>query len=184
MDEASIKRQMQEVIELISNDLASIRTGKATPALVSDIEVSAYGGQQTLQINELATVTAPDAESIIIDPWDKSIIGDIKKGIESANTGLTPNIDGEIIRINIPPMTREDREKLVKLLSTKIENGKIMIRQIRGEYLKDIRKKFEENELSEDQKFNQEKRLQEITDTYNEKLEQLKEKKENELMTI
>lgn len=184
MNESSINKKMQEVIELITSDLASIRTGKATPALVSDIEVSAYGGQQTLKVNELATVTSPDTESIVIDPWDKSIIGDIKKGIESANTGLTPNIDGEIIRINIPPMTREDREKLVKLLKTKIENGKIMVRQIRGEQMKSIRKQFEDKELSEDERFNTEKRLQEITDSFNEKLDELEEKKEQELMTI
>ena len=184
MDGSSVRRKMQEVIQLITSDLASIRTGKATTSLVSDIEVSAYGGQQTLKVNELATVTAPDAESIVIDPWDKSIIGDVKKGIESADVGLSPNIDGEIIRINIPPMTREDREKLVKLLKTKIENGKIMIRQIRGGQMKDIRKKFEDKQLSEDERFNTEKRLQEITDEFNEKLDTLEENKEKEMMKI
>lgn len=184
MDESSVRKDMQQVVELISTDLASIRTGKATPSLVSDIEVSAYGGQQRLKVNELATITAPDTESIVIDPWDKSIVGDIKKGIEAANTGLTPNIDGDIIRINIPPMTREDREKLVKLLRSKVENGKIMIRQIRGEQMKDIRKQFEDKELSEDERFNTEKKLQEITDEFNEKLDALEEKKEKELMTI
>ncbi|MBN1168496.1 ribosome recycling factor [Candidatus Woesebacteria bacterium] len=184
MDETSVRKHMQQVVELISTDLSSIRTGKATPSLVSDIEVSAYGGQQTLKVNELATVTAPDAESIIIDPWDKSIIGDIKKGIEAANVGLTPNIDGEIIRINIPPMTKEDREKLVKLLRTKVENGKIMVRQIRGDQMKDIRKQFEDKQLSEDERFNTEKKLQDITDSFNQKLDELEGKKEKELMTI
>lgn len=184
MNEASVNKDMQQVIQLITSDLASIRTGKATPALVSDIEVDAYGGQEKLAVNELATVTAPDNETIVIDPWDKSIIGDIKKGIEAANVGLNPNIDGEIIRISIPPMTREDREKLVKLLKTKVENGKIMIRQIRGDQMRDIKDKFEDKELTEDEKFNTEKRLQDITDKFNKKLDELEEKKEKEIMTI
>jgi ribosome recycling factor len=121
---------------------------------------------------------------LIIDPWDKSIIGEIRQGILAANIGLNPAIDGEIIRISLPPLTTEDREKYVKLLSTKLENGRVMIRQVRKEALRDIRRSFEEKEISEDEKFNLEKRLQEITDEFMEKISKVGETKKQELLQI
>ena len=102
MDEDSVKKRMDEVVDLVSSDVSSIRTGRATPALVEDLQVAVYGGQQRLKVNELATINTSDPQAIVLEPWDKSIIGEIKKGIESANVGLSPNIDGEIIRINLP----------------------------------------------------------------------------------
>lgn len=184
MNEDKLKKRMDEVIDLITTDIASIRTGRASSSMVTEIEVSAYGGQQRLKINELANVSSPDPETIVIEPWDKSIIGDIKKGIEEANVGLNPSIDGEIIRISVPPMTTEDRQKYVKLLGEKLENAKIMIRQIRGDVLKVIREAFDDKNISEDEKFTQEKRLQEITDQYTKKIEEMGEKKEKELMNF
>ncbi len=184
MDETSVRSKMQEVIDLVLGDVASIRTGKATSRLVDDISVMAYGGAQQLKVQELATITTTDAQTLVIDPWDKSIIGDIKKGIQEANVGLTPSIDGEIIRISLLPMTSEDREKYVKLLSTKLENGKVMIRQIRGDSMKEIKNAFEEKELSEDERFNQEKRLQEITDEYVDKIDGIGENKKKELLQV
>lgn len=184
MDEGSLRQKMQEVMDIVVSDVATIRTGAASPSMIQEIMINAYGGQQALKIIELATVTSPDAESLAIDPWDKSIIGDIKKGIDAANIGLNPSIDGEIIRISVPPLTSEDRQKFVKLLSVKIENGKIMIRQARGGFLEQIRKSFEKKEMGEDEKFTQEKKLQEITDEFNNKLEEAKKKKENELLKV
>ena len=184
MDETSVRSKMQEVIDLVLGDVASIRTGKATSGLVDDISVMAYGGAQQLKVQELATITTTDAQTLVIDPWDKSIIGDIKKGIQEANIGLNPSVDGEIIRISLPPMTTEDREKYIKLLSTKLENGKVMIRQIRGDAMKEIKNAFEEKELSEDERFNQEKRLQEITDEYVEKIDGIGANKKKELLQV
>jgi ribosome recycling factor len=175
---------MDEVSDLVSSDVASIRTGRATPAIVEDLEVAVYGGQQKLKVNELATIAASDVQTVTIDPWDKSIIGEIKKGIDAANVGLTPSIDGEIIRISLPPLTTEDREKYVKLLKTKIENGKVMIRQIRGDAMRDIKNAFEKKELSEDEKFNEEKCLQEITDEFVGKIEEIGGMKEKELLQV
>ncbi len=184
MDETSLKQRMQQVIELVVNDIASIRTGRATPSLVEDIIVSVYGGQQRLTIKELATITAPDTQTLTISPWDKSIIGDIRKGMLEANVGLNPSIDGEILRISLQPMTGEDRERYVKLLGTKLENGKIMVRQIRGDGMKDIKDAFEKKEITEDGKFQQEKKLQEITDEHIAKIEELGKNKEEELRKI
>jgi len=184
MDEASIESKMQNVVDIVTSDISSIRTGRATPTLVENLIISVYGDRQKLRVNELATISTTDARTIVIDPWDKSVIGEIRKGILSANVGLNPVIDGEIIRINLPMMTSEDRREYIKLLSTKIESGKIMIRQIRGEIMKNIKQAFEKKEITQDEKFNQEKRLQEITDEFVEKIEEIGKKKEQELLEI
>ena len=184
MDESSIRQKMQQVLDLVSSDAGSIRTGRATSALVEDLIIDAYGGTQKLKVKELSTITSPDAQTIILDPWDKSIIGDIRKGITLADIGLNPAIDGEIIRIAFPPLTTEDREKFVKLLSIKLENGRVMIRQIRGEAMRDIRDSFEKKEISEDDKFDQEKQIQEITDEFIGKIEVIGNRKKEELQQI
>jgi ribosome recycling factor len=184
MDETSVRSKMQSTLSVVASDVGGIRTGRATPALVENIVCPAYGGTQRLKIVELASITSPDPTQLVISPWDKSIVGDIKKGIMEANIGLSPSIDGEIIRIVIPPLTTEDREKYVKLLSTKLENGRVMIRQIRGDEMHEIKKKFEAKEITEDQKFADEKKLQEITDEFVGKIEELGEKKKQELLQI
>ena len=184
MDEASIRSRMQQVFDLVTNDIASIRTGRATPSLIEDLQVAVYGGAQKLKIQELATITAPDTQSLVIDPWDKSIIGEIRQGILAANIGLNPSIDGELVRIALAPLTSEDREKYVKLLSTKLENGRVMIRQIRGDGMHDIKENFEKKELSEDEKFSQEKLLQQTTDEFIGRIEKIGKKKEEELLQI
>jgi ribosome recycling factor len=184
MDESSIKSKMQLTLDVVASDIAGIRTGRATPALVENIICPAYGGTQRLRVMELATIAAPDPSQILINPWDKSIIGDIRKGIVEANIGMNPSIDGEIIRITMPPMTTEDREKYVKLLSGKIESGKVMIRQIRADEMHEIKKKFEAKEITEDEKFGSEKKLQEITDDFVGKIEEMGEKKKSELLQI
>lgn len=184
MDEASVVGKMQQVLELVASDVGGIRTGRAAPILVEGLEVAVYGGQQKLKVQELATISSPDTQTLIIDPWDKSIIGEIRQGILAANIGMNPNIDGEIIRITFPPLTTEDREKYVKLLSGKLESGRVMVRQVRGDAMHEIRKKFEEKEIGEDEKFSQEKRLQEITDEFVAKIDAVGEKKKQELLAI
>jgi ribosome recycling factor len=179
-----VRSKMQSTLSVVASDVGGIRTGRATPALVENIVCPAYGGTQRLKIVELASITSPDPTQLVISPWDKSIVGDIKKGIMEANIGLSPSIDGEIIRIVIPPLTTEDRERYVKLLSTKLENGRVMIRQIRGDEMHEIKKKFEAKEITEDQKFADEKKLQEITDEFVGKIEELGEKKKQELLQI
>ncbi|KKQ92495.1 MAG: Ribosome-recycling factor [Microgenomates group bacterium GW2011_GWC1_39_7b] len=184
MDESSIRDKMQGSVDSIASDIAGVRTGRATPSLVENIIVPAYGGTQRLRVMEVASITSPDPTSIVINPWDKSIIGDIRKGILEANIGMNPSIDGEILRIVIQPLTTEDREKYVKLLSVKLENGKVMIRQVRADEMHEIKKKFEEKEITEDEKFGSEKKLQEITDSFIAKIEEMGEKKKAELLQI
>lgn len=184
MDDSSVSSKMQSALDSVANDIAGVRTGRASPSLVENIIVPAYGGTQRMRIMELASITSPDPTQIVISPWDKSIIGDIRKGILEANTGLNPSIDGEIIRIVIPPLTTEDREKYVKILSGKLESGKVMVRQVRADEMHEIKKKFEAKEMTEDEKFASEKKLQEITDSFIQKIDEMGEKKKAELMQI
>lgn len=184
MNEASIKQKMQQVLELVATDIASVRTGRATPALVEDLRVAVYGGQQHLTVKEIAAINVSDPTTLVISPWDKSILGDIRKGIQEANIGFNPSMDSEVVRISLPPMTTEDREKYVRLLHTKLENGKVMIRQIRGDVMHHIKEGFEKKEITEDEKFAQEKKLQGLTDEFVGKIEEMGKKKEHELMQI
>ena len=184
MDEIQISSKMQKVVDSVMADISGIRTGRATPSLVENIMVPAYGGTQILRVLEVASITAPDTQMLVISPWDKSIIGDIRKGIMEANMGMNPSIDGEVIRIAFPPLTTEDREKYVKLLSSKLENGKVLVRSVRADEMHDIKKSFEEKKITEDERTDAESRLQELTDTYIGKIETVGESKKQELLTI
>ncbi|BCX14987.1 MAG: ribosome-recycling factor [Patescibacteria group bacterium] len=184
LDESQVRSKMQQIFDLVASDIASIRVGRATPSLVEDLSVLVYGGQQKMKVQELATIYVIDPQTLEIDPWDKSIIGEIRKGIIAAGVGLNPIIAGEKIRISIPPLTTEDRENYLKLLSAKLESGRVMIRQIRAGFLKDIQKWFEEKQISEDEKYADEKRLQEITDEFIEKINNQGEKKKEELTQL
>ena len=184
MDQASVSQKFQKVVDSVASDISGIRTGRATPSLVENIMVPAYGGTQMMRVMEVASITAPDTTMLVISPWDKSIIGDIRKGILEANMGMNPSIDGEVIRISFPPLTTEDREKYVKILSGKLENGKVSIRSVRADEMHEIKKKFEGKEITEDDKKDDEKKLQDLTDTYVGKIDSMGEAKKQELLTI
>lgn len=184
MDESLISSKFQKAVDAVQSEISGIRTGRATPSLVENIVVPAYGGTQRLRVMEVASITSPDPSQIVISPWDKSIIGDIKKGILEANVNMNPSVDGEVLRIVMQPLTTEDREKYVKLLYQKLELGKVVIRQVRADVMHDIKKNFEEKLITEDDKKDQEKRLQNLTDTFVKKIEEIGEKKKVELLQI
>lgn len=176
--------RMKKAIEVTTTDLSSIRSGRATPALVEHIVIPAYGGSQRLKVLELATITTMDAKTIIITPYDPSIIGEIEKGIQEANRGFSPAIDGEIIRVTIPPLSEERRQEYIKLARAKVEGGRIMVRQVRQDAMRQVKKLQEENQISEDDKKHAEKLIQELTDEMVADLNGLLERKEAELMQV
>jgi ribosome recycling factor len=178
------REHMKKAIEVTSGDLATIRSGRATPALVENIMIMAYGGSQKLRVMEMATITTMDAKTIVIAPYDPSTIAEIEKGIGTANSGLVPVVDGEIIRITIPPLSQERRLEYLKLAKAKLESGKVMVRQIRQEAMKDLRKSTDEKEISEDQQKFGEKQVQEMTDEMIADIEGMGERKETELMQV
>ncbi|MDP3955573.1 MAG: ribosome recycling factor [bacterium] len=184
VDLSDIPPRMEKAFEVIRNEISSIRTGRATSALVENIICSVYGGTQKLKVVELGTISTPDPGTIAIQPWDASIIGEMRQAIQAANVGLTPIIDSEIIRISVPALTAERREEFIKLLHRHLENGRIMIRQVRHDKMADIKRAFDGEDLPEDDKFRLEKELQEITDKFMGRIEEIGEKKEAELMAI
>lgn len=173
--------KMRKAIAVTQNDLSSIRSGRATPALVEHIVIPAYGGTQRMRLMEMATITTMDAKTIVISPYDPSQASDIEKGILEANVGLTPVVDGEIIRISIPSLSQERRLEYLKLAKTKLEAGRVMVRQIRGDAMRDIKKL---TDVSEDQQKHGEKLVQELTDEMIAEVDSLGEKKEAELMQV
>lgn len=176
--------KMSRALDVTREDLSSIRSGRATPALVENIVIGAYGGSQRLKVKELATLTTVDAKTIVIAPFDPSTIQEIEKGIHETNSGLTPVIDGEIVRISIPPLSEERRLEYIKLVKTKIEAGKIMIRQVRQEAMKDAKKLEDEKTITEDMHKHLEKQIQEVTDKMVNELEEMEKKKETELLQV
>ena len=181
MDENKISQKMDQVINIFTEDIGTIRTGRASSALIEEIEVSAYAGQQKMKLKQLGSVSVPDARTLVFQPWDGSIINEIKNGIMASGTGLTPAIDGPIIRISLPPLTSEQREDYVRLLSKKSEAVKVMIRNVRGEQRKELQDQLKEKSISEDEYKRLESQLQKITDDYIEKIEQAESVKEKEI---
>lgn len=175
-----LKVQLNKVLDVLKNDVGTIRTGRATPSLVEGIVVAVYGGTTKLKVMELATVGVTDPQSIVITPFDVSIIEEIRKGIQEANVGMNPVIDSNVIRISIPPLSKERREELIKLMKHKLENGKIMVRQTRQKAMDDIKKQ----ELPEDDENRLEKEVQKMVDEMMESIESMGKQKESELLQI
>jgi ribosome recycling factor len=175
------KQKMQKALEVLQQDFSTVRSGKANPSMVENIMVEAYEGTY-LRVMELATVSAQDAHTLMVSPYDKSVMGKIQKAIEDGNLGISPAAAGEVIRIVLPPLTEERRKEFVKLISQKAEQGKVMIRQIRHESMTDIKK--QEDSSSEDEVERLEKEVQKLTDDTIAKIDSMKSEKEKELMTI
>lgn len=176
--------KMRRALEVTRNDLTSIHSGRATPALVENLVIAAYAGSQSLRLVELATVTTMDARTLVISPYDPSIVREIEKGILEANIGLTPVVDGDIIRITIPPLSEERRQEYIKLARTKLEAGRIMVRQVRAEAMKDLKRAEEDKSISEDERKHGERLVQELTDEMVAEIDALGERKEQELLRV
>jgi ribosome recycling factor len=181
---ALLKDKMHKALLILQEDLATIRTGRATPALVENIVIPAYENTQHLKVKEMATITTDGPRMIVIAPFDPSVIRDIEKGVNNANIGLIASVDGNVIRINIPTLTQERRDEYIKLAHAKVEGGRVIVRQVRHEVMTDIKRKFEAKEISEDDKTRLEKEVQTITDEFMAEIDAIRDKKEKELMEI
>lgn len=177
----SKKPSFDAALEFYKTDIATIRTGRATPALVEDIVVDSYG--QKMHIKELATITAPEPRSLLIQPWDKGVIQAIEGAIRKSEIGLSPVVDGQNIRLNIPPLTEERRKEFIKLLKQKTEETRVKIRRIREDIWHKVQTMEHAHEISEDEKFKTKEDLQKLVDDYNRKTEELEKKKEVELIS-
>jgi ribosome recycling factor len=181
-DFSNFHTKSQKAIDHVQNDIASLRTGRATVQLLDPVLVQAYG--TGMKITEVAQVSAPDATLLVVKPWDQSIMGSIEKAIAAAGLNLNPVVDGEIIRIVVPPLTEERRKEMVKLLHQKIESGRVMLRSIRADIKKDVEDQEGEANVSEDDIRREVEQLNKLADEYMKKLDTIADHKEAELLTV
>jgi ribosome recycling factor len=180
--EKDCKSKMNKVIESLKSEFASIRSGRANPGILDKIKVDAYG--QSMPLNQLATISVPEARLIVIEPWDKSQLGPIEKAIQKSDLGINPINDGKIIRLAIPPLTEERRKEYVKQAKAMAEERKTAIRNIRREFNDIIKKEEKNSEISEDISKRWLDSIQKLTDQYVDKISNLTEEKEKEIMEV
>jgi len=176
------KDSFNKTLEYLKQDISSLRTGRATPALVEDITVEAYGVKQPLKT--VAAISVADAKTLNIDPWDKGLMQAVETAIRNSQLGINPVNDGKLIRLPLPELTHERRSELLKVLNQKLEQAKIALRKIREEIREDISRKEKNKEISEDDKYKMQDELDKKIKDYNEKIDQIGLEKEKEITTI
>ncbi|MFN3740840.1 MAG: ribosome recycling factor [Thermodesulfovibrionales bacterium] len=177
-----LAEKMDATVEVLRKDLASVRTGRASIALLDGITVDYYGNQTPL--NQVATLTVPEPRLITIQPWEQRLIPEIEKAIMKSDLGLNPTNDGKLIRLAIPPLTEERRKELVKVVKKRAEEARIAIRNIRRDILEEIKKIQKEKNLSEDEVKRWNDEVQKITDSYIKKIDEMLSHKEKEIMEV
>jgi ribosome recycling factor len=177
----NLKSDLEKTVESFKSEIARFRTGKATPALVENLQVDYYG--QKMPLKHIAAISAPQAKTIVIQPWDKNAVIPIQNAIQNSGLGVSPIVDGQIIRINLPALSEESRRGLVKILHQEAEECRITARQQREEVWKKIQDLAGGGEIREDDKFRAKEEIQKTVDGFNEKIKELAEKKEEEIMT-
>ncbi|MCS5696122.1 ribosome recycling factor [Desulfofundulus thermocisternus] len=179
---AEAESNMKKTVELVKKEFASLRAGRATPALLDKIMVSYYG--TPTPINQLATISVPEPRLLVIQPWDKSVLPEIERAILKSDLGVTPASDGTVIRLAIPQLTQERRAELVKVVKKKAEEGRVAIRNIRREINDKVKQLQKNGEISEDELRRAQDEIQKLTDKYIKEIDQLLNSKEQEIMQI
>jgi ribosome recycling factor len=176
------EEKMKKAIEALKNEFNGVRTGRASPSLLDKIRVDYYG--QKTPLSQVATVSVPEARLIVIQPWDRSLIGEIEKGIQKSELSLNPSNDGKVIRIAIPPLTEERRKELAKMAKSMAEQSRVSIRNIRRDGLEDFKKQLAAGGVAEDAIKKDEDELQKLTDSYIQIINKTLEEKEKEIMEV
>jgi ribosome recycling factor len=177
-----LRERMQKSVEALQDDLMSIRTGRASPALVEKLPVEYYGTATPL--NQMASIAAPEPRLLVIRPWDPSSLGDIERAILKSDLGLTPMNDGMLIRLSIPRLTEERRRELVKVVSRRVEEARVAVRNLRRDSLQDLKDFEKEKMIPEDDFYRGKDKVQELTDKFIEEIDDIGKRKEEEVMEI
>jgi ribosome recycling factor len=176
------QKRMEDALDAIRREFATVRTGKATPALLDTVRVDAYGSKMPL--NQVATVNAPEPSLIVVQPFDKTLIGDIERAIMTADLGLNPANDGNVIRVPVPSLNEERRKEFAKVLHKMAEEGRISIRHARRIVRDEIHALVKDHEIGEDEGRRREDALEKLTQEYTEKIDEMLKHKEDEVMAI
>ena len=179
---SEFKEQMQNTIEHLKKEVATLRTGRATPAIVEDVVIEAYGMRQPLKA--LASISVLDAKTIQVEPWDKSQMQAIDSGIRAGNLGFNPVNDGKVIRISLPDLTADRRQELIKVLNRKLEEARVSIRQVREDARTEIGNAIDNKMISEDEKFKHFDDIEKMTKEFNEMTREIGIEKEKEILTV
>ena len=180
--QTAAEERMKKTLANLKDTLASLRTGRASTALFDKLRVDAYGDKSP--INQLANISIPEARLVVIQPWDKALIGEIEKSIRSSELSLNPSNDGKVIRISIPPPTEERRKELAKIVKNNAEQSRVSIRNIRRDSNEEQKKQQKDGAITEDEVKVSEEKLQKLTDAYIAKINQILEEKEKEIMEV
>lgn len=176
------ERRMQKAVEALKQDLGAIRAGRASATLVDRITVDYYGAPTPL--NQVASISVPEARQLLIQPWDRKLLSDIEKAIQKSDLGINPNNDGQVICLNIPPMSEDRRRDLVKALHKKLDEHKIAVRNIRRDTQDKLREREKKKEVSEDELKRSTEKLQKLTDRYIEDMDKVGKAKEVEILEV
>ncbi len=179
---AAARKLMDDAVEAMRREFASVRTGKASPALLDTIKVDAYGSKMPL--NQVATVSTPEPRLLVVQPWDKGLLQAVEKAIQASDLGLNPSNDGNLIRIPIPQLNEERRKELVRMLHKIAEEGRVSVRHARQEANKTIKQQQTDHEISDDEARHQMDEVQGFTDDYIKRLDELLAAKEEEVMEV
>ena len=174
----------QKTIAQLTEDLKSLRSGRATPGLIETLQVTTYGGTTTLKLMELATITTDGPAALVIAPFDPATTSDIEKALLTSALGFSPQTHGSTITIRIPPLSQEQREKILKVIGQKIEEKKVQIRGHRDEARRKLRSQIDAKEITEDDKFRTEKEIDTRSQKFTEDIQEIKQKKEDEIMQV
>ena len=174
--------KMSKAVEILKDDLASIRTGRASPGLVSNIKIEYHG--VPVPLNQIAGISVPEARMLVIQPWERDILPSIEKAILKSDLGVNPSSDGNVIRLAIPQLTEERRNQLVKMVRKRVEEGKVAVRNVRRDGLEKLRELKDNKELSEDEQKRAMNTLQQITDKSTDDIDQVAKGKEAELLEL
>lgn len=177
---AKLKQQMEKTVEHLKGEYLGIRTGRAHPALVEEIKVDYYG--TPTPVKQMGSVTVPDPRQLLITPWDKTALKAIEKGILASSLGVTPSVDGDVIRLTLPELTRQRRVDLTKLVRKYGEEAKVALRNVRRDCLEALKRMEKESVISEDDLRRYQKEVQDVTDEFTKKVDAVQEHKEKEIM--
>jgi ribosome recycling factor len=176
------ERRMQKAVEALRHDLTAVRTGRASASLLERIQIDYYGAPTP--INQVATISVPDARLLVIQPWDRKLLTDIEKAIQKSDLGINPSNDGQVIRLNIPPLNEERRREMVKSVHKKLDEHKVAIRNIRRDCQDKLRDREKKKEISEDELKRSTEKLQKLTDRFIDEMEKVGKNKELEILEV
>lgn len=179
---AEVEANMKKTVDLCRKEFASLRAGRATPALLDKISVNYYGNPTP--VNQLANISVPEARLLVIQPWDKSALSEIERAIMKSDLGINPSSDGSVIRLAIPQLTRERRQELVKMVKKKAEDGRVAIRNIRRDANDSLKAKEKKGEIPEDDLRRNQDEVQKLTDKFIKEIDQITVNKEQEIMQV